>query len=109
MSRAHRPEPRRPRPILREVDAAILLTEEQAARTEALRARLAAAGWAEDAAYARALLGLARGHLTLLRWRREELLARERPREEGGALGTLLGRVLGFARAARRQPSTTLL
>ncbi len=99
----------RTRPIVRDVDAAILLTEEQAAKMEALRASLAAAGWDKDAAYARALLELARGHLALLRWRREELLARERSREEDGAFGTFLGRILRPARAARRQPSTTLL
>jgi hypothetical protein len=74
-----------------------------------LRARLAAAGWGEDAAYARDLLELARGHLALPRWRREELLARERPREEDGAFGTFLGRILRPVRPARRQPSTTLL
>ena len=95
MSRTHRLEPQPPRRTLDNLEAAILLVEEHIGWMEVLRARLAAAGRGKDAAYAYSLLELRRGHLALLRWRREELLSRERPRQGGGgAFGAFLVRAL---------------
>ena len=76
------------------VRGAILLAESYVEWVDALQERLAAAGWGEDAAYARALRELGRAHLALLRRSERELLTRGRPREGGVAFGAVLDRVL---------------
>jgi hypothetical protein len=79
MFRLCRPATWHRRQALESIELVIEMFEDHVAWTATHSVRLAAAGRAADASYARALLDLGQLYLNLLRQSRCQLLARERP------------------------------